>query len=425
MKSSLKKVKDCRVKLTVEVEASLVETRYQEVLKDFQKAAQMPGFREGKAPMDLVEKKFSKEAEEEVLKSLIPEAYHRSLATHKVSAVSLPSISDIKLQRGKNLTFAAEFDQSPEFSLKNYKGVKIKKVPVDVPHEEVEKGLSSLLDSRAELIPLVESRAIQRGDFIVSDIEIWKEGKYTPSKKGALLFAEPNADDDFYEKVVGANLEEVREISVDPTEEEKKQGIVGRKPLYKVWIRGIKEKKVPALDDTFAQNFGKQTVNELREAVRKDIAGYKHSESYEKMKGELFEKLLALASFTIPEALVQKQKERLMEQTQKQYQRMGMPPGQFEEFRLKAEADAEPKARDQVKLYFILQKIADQEKIEADEAAVERKMQSLAEESKRPLEEVRRVFEDDARESMRETKTIDFLLANAKLEDQKTEGASK
>src|SRR3989338_1371545 len=165
MKSNLKKVKDCKVKLFVEVEAKLVEDRFQTVLKDFQKQASLPGFREGKAPFDLIEKKFLKEAEEEVLKSLIPEAYHQSVVTHKLSPVTLPSISDVKLERGKNLTFAAEFERSPDFSLRNYKGLKIKKLSGEVSPEEVEKAVVSLLDSRAELLPILEPRAVQKGDF--------------------------------------------------------------------------------------------------------------------------------------------------------------------------------------------------------------------------------------------------------------------
>src|ERR1700690_3558367 len=105
MKVSVKKIKDCRVKMTVEVEPELVEDRFQAVLKDFQKAARLPGFREGKAPFEMIEKKFSKEAEEETLKNLIPEIYHRSVQEEKVSPVSLPAISDVQYTRGKKLTF--------------------------------------------------------------------------------------------------------------------------------------------------------------------------------------------------------------------------------------------------------------------------------------------------------------------------------
>ena len=284
--------------------------------------------------------------------------------------------------------------------------------------KEAKGGGVSLLDSREELLPILEPRAVQKGDFIVTDIEIWNDGKYAPPRKDALLLVEPNPEDDFYDQVIGSQIDEVREVSVGSTEEEKKQGIVGRKPSYKVWIRGIQEKKIPPLDEIFAKAFGKESVDQLREAVRKDIANYKRGESYEKMKDELFARLLALASFSVPEGLVERQKERLNEQARRQYEKAGLSSDQFEARKSKIEEETAAKAKDQVRLYFILQKVADQEGLQIDEPELERKLTALSEESKRPMEEVRRVFEEDLRESMREAKTIEFLLANAKLEEK-------
>ncbi len=399
MKVNLKRFKECKVKMAVEVEPETVENRFREVFRGIQKVAQLPGFREGKAPLELVEKKFFKEAHEEVLKSLIPDVYHQSVVKERVSPVSLPTITDIGMERGKKLTFTAEFEQTPEFSLKNYKGIKIKKAPVDVLAEDIEKGLEALRDSRAEFLPILEKRVVKHGDFVTADIESWQEGgQYAPSRKNTLLPVIPNEGDDFYQKVLGAGVNEVREV------------IVGGKPLYKVWIRGIQEKRLPELDESFAKGFGKDSVEALREAIRKDIAHHKQSESYESMKAELFEKLLALASFDLPESLVAKQKERLIEQAKRQ-QRKADPS---------LDAEAAFKARNQVKLYFILQKVAGAEGIDVDELELDQRINALAAESKRPVEEVRRVFEDDIREGMKEAKTVEFLLANAKCEEKQT-----
>lgn len=408
MKSSIKKLKDCRVRLTVEVEPTLVESRFQEVFRDIQKVARIPGFREGKAPQDLIEKKYSKEAHEEVLKSLIPEAYHRSVAEQKLSPVTLPSIQDVQMERGKPLKFAAEFDQEPDFNLKNYKNLKIKKALLDVTAEEIEKGLKSLIDSRAEMMP-VEARPVQSGDFIVADVEMWQDEKYIPSRKNILLSVQPSEGDDFYQKILGASPEESREVTV--------QG----KPMYKVWIRGIKEKKLPEVNDDFTKTFGKETVSDLKEAISKDLARQKQSESYNAMKAQAFNQLLNLVSFSLPDDLVLRQKERLIEQAKRQYIQMGMPQSKLEESLDKIRAEAENKAKEQVKLYFILRRIAEEEKIEVDEIELEQKLTAIVQESGRPIEEVRRVFEEDVRESMMEAKTVEFILANAKLEDVKEE----
>ena len=132
---------------------------------------------------------------------------------------------------------------------------------------------------------------------------------------------------------------------------------------------------------------------------------------------ELYDKLLSMASFTLPESLVEKQKERLIEQARHEFLRMGMPENRWEEQKETAAQEAAKKARDQVKLYFILQRVAELEGIAEDEIELEKRLVALAEESKRPIEEARRMFEEDLRESMREGKTVDFLIANAKFDE--------
>ncbi len=405
------------MKLSVEVDSKIAEERFQSVLRDFQRQAKLPGFREGKAPADIIEKRYTKEVEEEVLKELVPEMYQQAVVQHSVQPVTLPTISAIDWQRGKKLTFQAEFERGPEFSFKNYKGIKIKKVSSEVSESDLEKGIVALLESHAELVPIVGSRPVQKGDFIVTDVEVAKNGQYVPGKKGVLLVAEPSKTDDFFDQVVGAKVDDVREISVEVSEEDKKNGLVGRKPFYKVSIRGIREKKVPALTEEFVKNFGKNSVEDFRDAMRKDLAQHKRGEAHEKMKVELFDKLLGMVSFSIPEGLVEKQKQHLIEQAKKEYERMGLSADRFESQKVEIELDAATKAKNQVKLYFILQRVSEQEGIEPDELEIEKRLQALAEQSKRPLDEVKRVFEEDLRESMREAKTIDFLLANAKLEE--------
>lgn len=405
MKTDLKKIRECKMRLSVVIDAKQVESRYQEVLRGLQSQATLAGFRQGKAPLDLVEKKFVKEVHEEVLRSLIPEAYHEAVLKHEIAPVSLPSISPAKIKRGRELSFEATFETEPVFSLKNYKGIKIKKIPAKVHPEDLEKGFSSLLESKAELVPILEPRAVQKGDFIVSDIEVWQNDRYIPGKKGVLLAAWPNNSDDFYDKIIGAQLNEVREISVE------------QKPFFKVWVRQIQEKKLPTLDDVFAGQFGKKTVEELKGALQNDLSRHKISEAHRLMKDELYAQLLRLSNFGLPEGLVVKQQDRLLEQARNEYRRAGMPEARFEADKSRLSEEILVKARDQVKLYYILKKVADHEKIETDEIELERRLAAINEESKRPLDEVRRVFEEDLRESMREKQTVDFLLAHAKLED--------
>ena len=405
MKISVKKVKDCKVQMSVEIEASAVESRYQEVLRDFQRQAQLPGFREGKAPSDLVEKRYADQAREELLKSLIPEVYHRSVREKKVSPVSLPKISGVQYARGQKLSFSAEFEEAPAVNVKNYKNIKLKRESSDIFPDEVEKGLRSLLESRAEFLPLAERRPVQQGDVVLVDIEMWRDGQYAAGREGILLSVEPGEEDDFFAKITGAELGDSREI------------LRGGQPFSRVHLKEIRMKKLPELNEEFARAMGREDLASLREAMRKEAASYKHSQSLEKMKAELFDKLLSMASFPVPESLVEKQKERLVSDTRNHYSRRGMTDAQWQQESDRVEKEAQARALDQIKLYFILQKISELEAIEADELELDKRLQAMAQQSQRPIEEVRRVFEEDVRESLRENKTVDFLIANAKFEE--------
>ena len=328
MKVSVKKAKDCKVQMSVEADPDTVESRYLEVLRDFQRQARLPGFREGKAPPDLVEKRFADQAREEMLKSLIPELYHRSVRSQNVAPVSLPKISGIQYARGQKLSFSAEFEEAPVVTVKNYKGIKLKRESAEVTSGDLEKATQQLLESRAG-------------------------------------------------------------------------------------------EKLPEMNDEFAKTMGFENADSLREALRKDISSYKHAQSLEKMKGELFEKLLSASSFPVPESLVEKQKERLISDTRNSYGRAGRTEAEWQEAEAKMEQEAGVRSKEQVKLFFILQKISESEAIEPDEIELAKRLQAMADRSGRSLEEVRRVFEDDLRDSLREKKTVDFLIANAKFDEDK------
>ena len=405
MKVSLKKAKDCKVQMSVEVDPKTVEARYLEVLKDFQRQARLPGFREGKAPADLIEKRFAEEAREEMLKSLIPEMYHQSVQAQKVSPVSLPKISGVQYTRGQKLVFSAEFEEAPDTHIKNYKSIKLKRQTSEVTDGDVEKGLKQLLDSRAEYLPLETERPVAQGDTVLADIDMWEENKYVPGRQDVLLSVEPSDQDDFFTKIIGAHAGETRQILKDG------------KPFSRVNLKEVRIKKSPELNDEFARAFGRDDLAALKEILRKEIAAQKHAESLEKMKTELFSKLVGMSAFSVPESLVEKQIERLVTDTHRHYSRMGMTPAQWEEAKKKVEEEAVGRARDQVKLYFILQRIAELEQVEADEIELEERLKGMAKQAQRPLDEARRVFEDDLRDGLREKKTIDFLIANAKFDE--------
>ncbi|MEI8345194.1 MAG: trigger factor family protein, partial [Candidatus Omnitrophota bacterium] len=190
MKCKVEKIDECRVRLSVEVESEPVEVFYQEVLSHFHKDAKIAGFRDGKAPVEMVEKKYAAQVEEETLKNAIPTFYHQILEKEHIDAVSMPEIANIRYDRGKRLTFTAEVDKAPDVKLKLYKGIKVNRPAEEVTEAELDKAMTSIIDSRAEFVSVEPARAVQKGDYILADVEIWQKDRYEPGKKNALLSVE-------------------------------------------------------------------------------------------------------------------------------------------------------------------------------------------------------------------------------------------
>jgi len=423
MKFQLKKIKDCKHALKIEVDEKQIGRAYEEVFRAFQKKAKLKGFREGKAPLDMVRATFKAEAEEEVVRNLIAESYYEALRESKLSPVGSPDVQDLKMD-GKKLSFTAEFENFPLFNLKNYKGLKVQKPAVEIPEEEITKTLDQLRQTRAKLEPIAVLRPAQEGDVILCDVDIHQNGQYTPGKKDILFGIDREKQPDIAEQIAGADAGTSREIFGDLSPEEKEQGIVGRKPLYRIHVKEIRTKVLPEINDELAAAFGKANVEELKKQISDDIRSYRESQNQERMKESIYEQLIESYDIQLPEALVERQKSRLLEQ-------LGVRPEEgangthVDEGAAAATAanrqtvlrEADDKAKNQVKLFFILEKIAQSEKIEPTDEEIETRVKELAAQTGRPEEDIRRVFEDDIYQNLRQSKTAAYLLANASVKE--------
>ena len=153
MKASVKKLKNCKHSLEISLSAEKVKKAFDEVYGDLGKYASVPGFRQGKAPRDLLELHYSKTAREEVLKKLIPETYEKILEEYKLDPISYPDVTDVKLDPKEGFSYKASIETRPEISLKNYKGLKLKKKSVEVTEEDLAKNLEYLREMHSQKVP--------------------------------------------------------------------------------------------------------------------------------------------------------------------------------------------------------------------------------------------------------------------------------
>ena len=192
MKSSIKKHKNCKRVAEVKLAPERVKDEFERVYRDIQRVASVPGYRVGKAPRDLLELHYGKTAREEVIKNLIPETYRKLLEEHKLDPIGYPDISDVKLDLKDGFYYKASIETKPEFTLKSYKGLKIKKKSAEAKEEDVQKNLESLREMHAQRIPKKES----------------KEGE----EKEKVL---PKLDDEFAKDLGLENLEKLKEVVKD------------------------------------------------------------------------------------------------------------------------------------------------------------------------------------------------------------------
>jgi trigger factor len=416
VKHQLKKLKDCKRLLSVEVDGRRIEARFGEVLEEFRKRARLKGYREGKAPLDLVETTYREEVNEEVTRTLVSEAYHACLREANLAPVTAPVIRDLKLERGKRLAFSVEFEVRPDFSLRNVRGLKAVRPPRDVSDAEVERTLASLRESRAELVPVSLVRPAMEGDAVRCDIEIYKEGAWAPADRDVVLPLERDRlQPDFLEQILGAQPDEVREIQQDLSPEEKAQGLVGRKPYLRVTVKELKAKQLPELDDAFASSFGKENLEALRRDVREELLRIREAQGREAMREQIFAELLRLHDFEPPEGLVGRRVKQILEE---------LGPSTNGAARPEREAEARERAKRDIRLYFILERIAEKEKFTADPAVVEERVKRLAAETRHSEDEVREHFGADIAESLRQARTVEFLIENASVTEEKTDPPS-
>lgn len=421
MKYQLKKIKDCKHALKVEVDSKSLEERFQAVFRQIQKKATLKGFREGKAPLNLIEKTYLNEANEEVVKSLVSESYYAGVREAKAVPVSQPEIKDLKVERGKVLSYTAEFESSPNFNLRNYKGLKVTRPALAVADADVDKALESLRESRAELVPLEIIRPVAEGDAVRCDIDIFKDGQYSQGQRDALVAVEKTAlGPDFLDQVIGAMANEWKELYTGLSPEEKAQGLVGRRPYCKILVKEIKAKRLPELNDEFAVSFGKKDLGDLRAGVRADLEGYKESQLKDGMRAQVYEQLLKSHDMELPESLVERQKKRLIEELSRARQANGAVPSESTNGARTPEQEKElsERARSHVKLFFILERIAEEEKIEPPQEEIDKRIQDIAQKTRHPADEIRKMFEDEIYQTLKHSRTVEYLLSKAALKEE-------
>lgn len=421
-KTKAKSIEECAMLLEVEVSEQDITRAFEEVYDEITKVADVPGFRAGKAPKDIVKKHYVKNAREEVLKRLIPDAYRDALKEHKIIPLGVPEISDVRFDGDKELSFKAKVDLRPKFALKNYKGIKVEKKKASVKDEDVEKTLQSLREVNAKYISV--DRPVQMEDYVVGDVECFADGKTVQKKRENiwLYIDKESIMSGLCENMVGMKKGEEKDIEVKLPDKYPDKNLAGKSVRYHVLAKEIKMRELPAVDDEFAKDMGKPNLSELKQEVAKELEARLKMEADVGAENSLLDRLMNENVFAVPSSFVNRQMDFMVENAKRRLQEKGFKKEDLDkkdaEFREKFKADAVK----QVRLLFILDEIANREDIKVTPKDVEKAYSSIAMQAGKKPEEVKDYYEKEGltgnlEEKLREGKTIEFLMKEADISE--------
>ena len=422
----------CRKNLRIEIPAQKVEEEYGAVVEIYTKAARIPGFRQGRAPGNLVGKRYAKEIEQEVKDRLIPTGYQEALKEQKLDPVAVLDVSDATLTLGQSLTFSVALDVPPEFELPEYIGIPVSRKKVEVKDEKVADAIQHILEQHARWDGIT-NRPVRKGDLVQIDYEGICDNKMieelAPKAAGLgkgkdfWVMADENAFlPGFADGLLGANIGEKRQIFVDFNADFSEKAVAGKKCAYFVDIKGIREKKLPAMDQELLKSLGVESEDNLKTKIREEMRQFGEEQENRRLKSEIIKYLLEHTRLDVPESVVQKKTRDTVYDMVREQSYRGVSRGEIEARKGEIFEVAGRSANETVKINYILQRIAKQETIEATEEEVSARITEIASLQKTKPAELRAELEKHKAigrigETIRATKTLDLLLAKANIKD--------
>ena len=420
-------------KLQIELPAEEVTREWDAIANSFARFAKIPGYRPGKAPRSVVDKRFRKEIQDELTKKLISKSYHQAVEQEQLRVASLTNIEDIQFGEDKSMRFRAIVVTAPEFEVPDYKSIPVQLPDTKVSEQEVEAALERLRDQSADFIDVPE-RELQMGDFAVLDFEGSIETKpiseiapqasknLQGGKKFWLHLAPENFLPKFCEQLIGQKPGETRLVIVNFPHDFTVKELAGKKADYAATLREIKQKVLPAMDDALAAKLvpGK-TLPDLRQMIEHDIEHAKEHDAERAKEAQIVKYLHERIQFDLPPALLQNETRRALAELVQRNRERGVTDEMLKEKEKELIDAAAGMAAHRLKTNFILHRIAEDENIQVTKEDLDLRVRQEATRYDMSPEKMRKELQqrnalDDVSEQLLLGKTLDFLKANVSIE---------
>ena len=427
MKCKVEKTKNANeVKLEITVEAEKFNDAIKKVYFKSAKYFNIPGFRKGKAPMNIVEKYYGKEIfYEDAFNEVAGDALDEAVKENDLYVVSRPDIDVTQIEKGKDLIFTAVMQTKPEAELGKYKGVEIKKIEYKVTDEDIEHELGHMQEHNARMIT-VEDRPVESGDIATIDFEGFVDGKAFDGGKAEdheLEIGSNTFIPGFEDQIIGMKIDEEKDINVKFPEEYFSKELAGKDATFKVKLHEIKKKELPKLDDEFAKDVSEfDTLKELKEDIKKKQQKQNDDKAKYETEDAVIKAVCENVKVDIPSGMIETEVDNMIKDIEQRLSYQGLKLEQYLQMMGKTTEEMrkeyEPQAIDSIKSRLALEAVIKAEKIEATEEEVDEKMKEMAknygkenDEEFMKNENVRNYIKD----GLTSQKAIEFLVKNAKM----------
>lgn len=425
MSLQVEKLEHNMAKLTIEVSAEELEKALQGAYNKQKKNISIPGFRKGKVPRQMIEKMYGPEVfYDDAANQLIPEAYGKVYDEEDLEIVSQPKIDIVQIEKGKPFIFTAEVALKPEVTLGEYKGLKVEKISNRVTQKEIEAKLVEEQEKNARTVSVTD-RPVQDKDEVVLDFEGFVDGVAFEGGKGEnypLTIGSGAFIPGFEEQLIGANLEEEKEVNVKFPEEYHAKDLAGKEAVFKCTVHEIKVKELPELDDEFASEVSEfETLDAYKADIKAKIKEQKIAEGKRKQEDKAVEEAVANAQMDIPDAMVDTEVRQMANDFAQRLQQQGLTLDQYFQFTgMTAEKmtdELKPQALKRIQTRLVLEAIVKAENIEISDEKIDEEIQKMADAYKMEADKLKEFVGEKEKEQMKldmaVQEAVTFLVDNA------------
>jgi len=417
----------CKREVELEIPAENVQKATEKVARDIARVARVPGFRPGKAPITLIRRRFAEDIQGEVVQSLVPEYLEKALDEKKMTPVTRPEVDQVQFKEGEPLKFRAVFEVLPDFELGDYKNLQVSIDEIKIGDEQVEKTLEEMRERGASYVP-VEGRPANDGDYVLLKLIGTPAGGGEPVQADNILchLGGEETLESFTENLRGANPGETKQFESRYPDDDPDQKLAGKTYNYSVDVQGIKEKKLPELNDEFAKDAageqgGVTTLEELRKKIRENLDAAREQEQTSQAREKILEQLVKQHDFPVPEALIEGQMDVRLERVVRSLAAQGVDPRAVNVDWVSLRRKQRDNAINDVKAELLLDRIATAENIEATDEDVDKEFATLAERSGESVTALRARLTkqgalDRMKSKLRSDKVIEWLYRTSRIE---------